>query len=783
VTTDRVSDSGKQGPSNQRSIDFLDAFSGFDRNMLWLAGSVPGGKDLRNTGYYSDERLLAMPDDERHHVTGATYPPGLVRRDDSRLASVPFIVFDDVGRMSAPGVPQINSVEVDEDLFKLLPETSWQTETSHGNHQYGYHFEPALTPPQARLIHAALRRHRGDLARGLHSLGQYFRLPSGTNTKPGRKSFRTRLKQLGPSYTAEQFIAGFQLELDYIPSGGLGATTGGEKLPPDAVKKLLEMIPNTDTTDYDFWVRVGHAIYGATDGSSEGLDLFLEWSAKSAKFNLTQDTEKTWDSLSAARASASTLRRIIEDIHGADSRERQEAAQVFAATGGVFGKIGDDEEEIPGGTTETPGGGGSGGSGSGAGDEKARKAGMKLDELLREIRKTQVVPPHHRNGDGPHWSRGGKVQTLREALKSGTVAPPQVVTPYERGILSVLAGMPGLGKSLLALQQALAITYGRADLIRYGGGKLQFPGDVIYISNEDGLGLIKRRAAAWLRQHGLEAVDPAFEIIPMKSALLSWNGTEWQFECLAILEMVLEYVRGGRDIAMIVVDTLATSVTGINENAAQDVSPVMAFLDQLAKVFWASVVFVHHVNKVSVGEEDRSIVAIKGSFAISGAVRGAVTLTPANRGEIDEFGWNGRSVIAEYVAKANDDRARYVACYYEQTVLGIGVGDAIDPTVTVTQDTPILMPLKPVKAVDDMIQMRAWRDLIEAAIKAGKQVRRYAANANNTGPKSVHRILGVTVKQAFEIVEKLSDLGQVKVEMVYDPEAKEKVPTVIMSHV
>jgi hypothetical protein len=727
---------------NQRSVDFLTALVGDDRNALWLAGSVPNKKDLQNTGYYSDARLVAMPDDQRHHVTAAIFPPGMVRLDHSRAISVPFIVFDDVGRMNAPGVPQITGVEVDEDWFKLLPPTTWQMETSVGNHQYGFHFDPALAPATARLIHAALRRKYPFLSgTGLHSLGQYFRLPSGTNTKPGKQGFRTSLKQMGPSYTAEAFVAGFGLDLDYVPAGGLSGGVG-EILEPEAVKKLLEMIPNTDTTDYDTWIRVGHAIYGATDGSVEGLDLFMQWSARSAKFNTTQDTEKTWNTLSAARSSASTLRRIIEEVHGPDSKERHAAAQVFAASS-VFTVIAEEETQ------------------------EARATGMKLDELLREIARTQPVPPQHRNGDSPHWTVGGKVQTLRDSLKSGTVAPPVIVTPYERGILSVIAGMPGLGKSLLVLNQALAITYGRPDLIRYGA-KLQFPGDVIYISNEDGKGLIKRRTQAWLQHHKLESAVPPHEIIPLKSTLLNYDGRSWQVKCLEILEAILEYVRGGRDVAMIVVDTMATSVTGINENAAQDVSPVMAFLDRLAKAFWASVTFVHHVNKASVGDEDRSIVAIKGSFSIGGAVRGAVTFVPANRDEVKKYGWDGRSVICEYVAKANDDRARYVACYYEQIVVGIPVGDAVDPARTVSQETPVLVPVAP--SVPAMFADEADRDdkarRLDEALAVGHvwsvAVARVGMVPADPGV-DVHALWGIEVKEARQIVDSWVAEGRYKI--------------------
>ena len=514
-----------------------------------------------------------------------------------------------------------------------------------------------------------------------------------------------------------------------------------EELSAEGVRQLLALIPNDETVDYDLWIRVGHASWGATSGSEEAKQVWLDWSEQSLKFNLTQDTARTWDSFASVKASASTLRVIIEERWGAGSEQRLEAERIFAAE--MFGEI--DETDLF----------------DGAPDAQA-KVEKKLDELLAAIAKTQKVPKHHRSGGSPHWMTGeGKVQTLRQAATS-IVAPPVIFPPYERGVLSVLGGMPGLGKSLLILQQALAITYGRKDLLRHGQAVLNFTGDVVYISNEDGLGVMKRRYKAWLKRHGLEGVEPRHEIIPLKSTLLDWDGKAFQPKCLEILEALLEYVRQGRDIGMFITDTLATSVTGIDENQARDINPVMQFLDRVTKAFWAAGVFVHHLNKGAVASEDRSIVALKGSFAIGGAVRGAVTLTPATKQEAADYGWEDREVVVEYVAKANDDRARYVACYYELLTEDIEVGDAVDPAMTVAQPTPVLEPLVPLRTTDDIEHLTEWFALVEAAIKAGQVLRLYEAGATTTGAHSVHHVLGTTVRKAHEVVSKLIASGWVK---------------------
>ena len=208
--------------------------------------------------------------------------------------------------------------------------------------------------------------------------------------------------------------------------------------------------------------------------------------------------------------------------------------------------------------------------------------------------------------------------------------------------------------------------------------------------------------------------------------------------------------------------TLATSVTGINENAAQDVIPVMLFLDRLAKTFWASVTFIHHVNKDSVGVEDRSIVALKGSFSIPGTVRSALTLTPANKKETEDYKWAGRGVIAEYVAKANDARARYVACYYEQITVAIATSDAVDPLKNVMQETPILVPLRPVAGTvftDLADEADKTKRLLEAMGRGPVWVLSRSARSGVAIGENVHEVWGVDIKTALQIVNKIVSDG------------------------
>lgn len=774
MSEDRSPDLPQQVPP--KAVNLTEALFGPHIDQCWVTAGIAGNKATWKGHFWKEDKVRAFDPQHGHYFCIALPKKGASSRDIANFEAGRLIVVDDVGVMISDDTLKIApGAKVDIETFRMFaPETNYEVETSASNFQMGYVIEP-VERDFARWSHFINEMKKHPLfGKGFEDCTpvHYVRMETGRNQpKPNRPRSYSRLAKAydGGGYTLDELAEAFGIDMSVSAVTASQPTkASGETCSIETLKKLLGLLPNDSLFDLRVapgepcWVSMAAAIRNITGGSDEGFQLWLGWCDQRAQ--TPGAPEALWESVYEPKASAATLRIWIEKKYGGKySREYQLAAADINQD-----QAPDAFEEIPDAVGIDPTAG-----------AEAEKVEKKLNELLAAIARTQTVPEHHRSGDTPHWGKNGKVQTLRDAATS-IVAPPVILTPYERGLLSVLGGMPGLGKSLLILQQALAITYDRKDLLRHGVAKLNFKGDVIYISNEDGLGIMKRRFRAWERRHKLESTVPPYDIIPLKSTLLSWDGKGWQAECLDILEMILEYVRGGRDIAMIIVDTLATSVTGIDENQARDINPVMLFLDRLSKLFWASVVFIHHVNKGSVGDEDRSIVALKGSFSIGGAVRGAVTLTPASKTEVADYGWKDREVVAEYVAKANDDRARYVACYYELLTEDIEVGDAVDPTRVSLQPTPVLVPLRPVKGIDDLETLKGWFSLIEQAINEGRQVRRYDAGAPNVGAKSAHHVLGVTVKKAYEIVDKLVSMGWVEVLQIRDEDVHAKVPMVVL---
>jgi hypothetical protein len=68
--------------------------------------------------------------------------------------------------------------------------------------------------------------------------------------------------------------------------------SGEPQAPIEQLEAAMVMLPNDDR-HWDEWNKFGMALYAATGGSDEGLELFKRWSAKSAKFNAAA-TKKRW---------------------------------------------------------------------------------------------------------------------------------------------------------------------------------------------------------------------------------------------------------------------------------------------------------------------------------------------------------------------------------------------------------------------------------------------------------------------------------------------------------
>jgi len=173
--------------------------------------------------------------------------------------------------------------------------------------------------------------------------------------------------------------------------------------------------------------------------------------------------------------------------------------------------------------------------------------------------------------------------------------PPSWLIPdlFPAEGVSVLFGPPGSLKSYLAIRWA-------AELAALGIG-------VVYVAGEGANG-IAQRLFAWQQANGVGDDLP----------LWIMDEAPWAADDKAKLAFCkkLETVKP----QLVILDTLARSAVGLNENDAKDMGLMISFLDAIKVKLRTAVLVVHHTGK----EEGRGM---RGSNALEGAVDAAFQVT------------------------------------------------------------------------------------------------------------------------------------------------------------
>jgi hypothetical protein len=149
-----------------------------------------------------------------------------------------------------------------------------------------------------------------------------------------------------------------------------------------------------------------------------------------------------------------------------------------------------------------------------------------------------------------------------------------------RAGLAVLFGEPGSGKSFLAFDLAGCLARG-AD---WNGHRVRAAGRVVYVAAEGAAGMTLR-AVAYGMKHP-DALQAPMKFWPSAVNMLE-NGHR------KLAKLIED--DGGAD--LIVIDTLAQSMAGGNENASEDMGKVIANCGKLHKITGALVLLVHHSGK------------------------------------------------------------------------------------------------------------------------------------------------------------------------------------------
>lgn len=217
---------------------------------------------------------------------------------------------------------------------------------------------------------------------------------------------------------------------------------------------------------------------------------------------------------------------------------------------------------------------------------------MNTSELADEI----IRMAYAGNNSGPQPDAGTaslRARLLTRAQLADLPQPaPLIADTLDRGTLVLLAGYTGTCKTFIALDWACCVASGHP-----WQGRPVEQGPVLYIAAEGATGLHERVTAwetAWATSAGALTVLP--EPVPL-------------LDRTAVAE--LADLAGTDEYRLVVVDTLARSIVGADENSARDVGLAVDGAESVRRTSGATVALVHHTGK------DKA--TVRGSSALEAA--------------------------------------------------------------------------------------------------------------------------------------------------------------------
>lgn len=199
-------------------------------------------------------------------------------------------------------------------------------------------------------------------------------------------------------------------------------------------------------------------------------------------------------------------------------------------------------------------------------DAFARFAGMETEAPKSARHRSRIMPLHDYadSADDPTWLIPGVIPA--------------------RGI-GMFYGQSGSYKSFLALDMALTLAFGIP-------GQWSAPpvkNDVLFLAGEGSIATARKRWPAWMDFQQLEfRNDHRFFIkdnVPFFTDKEAWENVKIDLAELDVKP------------SLIVIDTLARLMTGMDENTSKDATLVTTFLEDLARYYECFVLVIHHEGK------------------------------------------------------------------------------------------------------------------------------------------------------------------------------------------
>jgi hypothetical protein len=274
--------------------------------------------------------------------------------------------------------------------------------------------------------------------------------------------------------------------------------------------------------------------------------------------------------------------------------------------------------------------------------------------------------------------------TIRSQLLAGdaifSIPPkdPLVEGIIDRGDLAVMYGAPATGKTFIALDIAGCVATGS-----WWHGSQVHTGLVLYVIAEGAPG-IPTRWAAWKARNGIHSAVDNLVWLPHRVNL---RATHW---ATALAEVAAEI-----GAVLVVIDTIARTFGGGDENSSVDMGKYVAGLDTIRETTTAAVLAAHHSGKdANAGARGHSSLlgAVDVELVARNAGDGIITLDNSKAKD------RGLSAPRRFILEAHGD-SMALAPYRGQ-----------DRSESLTSKAATVLDCLERIATDDGVPLTAWRD-------------------------------------------------------------------------
>ena len=280
-----------------------------------------------------------------------------------------------------------------------------------------------------------------------------------------------------------------------------------------------------------------------------------------------------------------------------------------------------------------------------------------------------------------------------------------------RGYVTGIVAPPGVGKSTLTIQMALAVAKARP----FAGWSVHESGPVWIFNNEDDRHELTRRIAAACRAMKITDTSDIYvdtgDERSLEVARASRDGTVLR---LPDVDSCINEIRS-KGIKLFIVDPFAET-HGVDENSNNEIKRVTALYREIAKRGDCAVLLVHHTRKQGISETAGSMDSARGAGAFTGVARVVSTVFGMSDKEAEEYDVDKGKFIRYDGAKANLSLVSDKAIWFERVSVLLDNGDWVGA----------LAPWSPPDPMDgiDMPVIRAiQRALDNGDVRCGKTAR------------------------------------------------------------